>query len=629
MRVVLHIPAALDDICVRRAIGQRRARAVLDHVGRSDELAVGEALALVGAAAGACLASVLPACFGVVVAAGAAPVAGAEVAGVGAPGERCGGRRALRWFCAFRGKVGLQTGGEAWDRRVGSISDGRRSRRVAVYLGEVFRCGVVTRVRTVIEVCRLVHVDPQGVDIRAVLAVEEVQELLCPVLLRRRVEPVREVTGPGPDYALVDGALVVSHEGVVLETRFKSRVGFLVEHSRVDHDDVVLVSGVDGVHQVFIQISWVPLRIDGEDAAAVHVVDVRPDRFEGDVVGGVVGDDSSNLVDIPVAVFALVVSKPPVGRHQRGLRDFCILDSDIARGRTGNEVEVEDAADDVVLEVLAALVVDVDVHSIRVEEEHSVRAVLPVVKVDRMSTVQVLALWCPVGIPGVDCAGVVGRVEHERVAVLAQAVQMRVLGQMCLEIDILALKDELGAGGVEEDFPGVCARDGERERVGLEVELELAVLWRAPLPEARAREHTIGHLVDGVVGVEDLDVQAVVGLILDLQLQVRQVSPVDIACLPGERQVRVEARPGVPVVGGLVSRTLREVLDVEVVARRVEGVDPGLTLRKDRAAEGCGRREQLREIHACLGKSCATGFIHAYIVFHVGASDRLPLRRMQ
>jgi hypothetical protein len=69
-------------------------------------------------------------------------------------------------------------------------------------------------------------------------------------------------------------------------------------------------------------------------------------------------------------------------------------------------------------------------------------------------------------------------------------------------------------------------------------------------------------LVDGVVGVQDLNMQSVAGLVLDLQLQLGEVSPEDIARRPREGEVRVEVIPGLLMLRGLVARTFGEVLVV-------------------------------------------------------------------
>ncbi|KAJ3456921.1 hypothetical protein MRS44_014062 [Fusarium solani] len=123
-------------------------------------------------------------------------------------------------------------------------------------------------------------------------------------------------------------------------------------------------------------------------------------------------------------------------------------------------------------------------------------------------------------------------------------------------------QSDLVSGGIKENFAGIGARYREGEGVSVEGELELGVLRRTPLAKAGARKHTVWDLVDGVVGVQDLNMQSVAGLVLDLQLQLGEVSPEDIARRPREGEVRVEVIPGLLMLRGLVARTFGEVLVV-------------------------------------------------------------------
>lgn len=227
-------------------------------------------------------------------------------------------------------------------------------------------------------------------------------------------------------------------------------------------------------------------------------------------------------------------------------------------------------------------------------------AILSVVKIDWVSAVKILALRRPVGIAGVNRPSVVGRVQHERVTVLAQSVQMRVLWQVCLEIDILTLEHQLVARGIEEHLTGVSPRYGEREGVSVEFELELGVLRGTPLTKTGAWEDTVWNLVDRVVGVQDLDVESIAGLVLHLQLQVWKVSPENIACRPCEREFRVKARTSLPLFRRLVSWAFGQVLFVEVIAGAIEIFNTSLALSPGAATQGCSRSEQLLEIHEAL-----------------------------
>ena len=55
------------------------------------------------------------------------------------------------------GKVGLQTGREAGNGSIRAIPDRGRLWGVVVGFSECLGCGVITWVRAVVEVCRLVH----------------------------------------------------------------------------------------------------------------------------------------------------------------------------------------------------------------------------------------------------------------------------------------------------------------------------------------------------------------------------------------------------------------------------------------------------------------------------------------
>ena len=121
----------------------------------------------------------------------------------------------------------------------------------------------------------LVHIDPKSIDVRTVDAIEEVNKLLIPVLLRIWVKPVWEVTRSGPNNALIVAAVIFLHKDIVAKTLVKRRVWLLVVYSRVNHDDIVLVSGVDSVNEILDKISREPLRVEGEDSSAVHVVNCR------------------------------------------------------------------------------------------------------------------------------------------------------------------------------------------------------------------------------------------------------------------------------------------------------------------------------------------------------------------
>jgi len=99
--------------------------------------------------------------------------------------------------------------------------------------------------------------------------------------------------------------------------------------------------------------------------------------------------------------------------------------------------------------VLTTSVVNVDVHSVGVQQEDAVSSIASVVKVDRVRSVEVLALRGTVRISSIDCPCVVGGVEHEFVGMFTETIQVRLLRKMSLEVDILAFENQLLAGSIE------------------------------------------------------------------------------------------------------------------------------------------------------------------------------------
>jgi hypothetical protein len=106
---------------------------------------------------------------------------------------------------------GLEVSWKPWDRRpVRSIATRRRGIVDPTSgLGEARR--VVTRPGA--EVGRLVHVDPERVDIQTAGLVEEQRKLVGPERLRGSPKPVGIDCWSGPDNALVDRAVAVREEG--------------------------------------------------------------------------------------------------------------------------------------------------------------------------------------------------------------------------------------------------------------------------------------------------------------------------------------------------------------------------------------------------------------------------------
>lgn len=172
-----------------------------------------------------------------------------------------------------------------------------------------------------------------------------------------------------------------------------------------------------------------------------------------------------------------MVAESPIRHHGALANNLTILPRDIRRRGTSHEVEVQHAAQNIVLQELPLAIINHDIHPIRIEDEHAVSAALTVVEVHRVVPIQVRPRWHTISIAIPDRARVVRRVQHEWVGALAQAVQARAVRQAGPEAHVLALEDEARDAGVEEHVAIVTAAfDGEGEGVLLVRELQLAAV---------------------------------------------------------------------------------------------------------------------------------------------------------
>lgn len=147
------------------------------------------------------------------------------------------------------------------------------------------------------------------------------------------------------------------------------------------------------------------------------------------------------------------VSEPTLVETEGPIGDLCGSTDDLGvlaryfdriRGTAGQEIEVDHSSNDVVLERCsrsAVILVDLDIHSVRVEKEDAMGAGGTVLEVDGVVSVQVGVISDTVGIPGPESAGVIVNWQTEAVSVLAQTVDVRVCGQTGLDTDVLRLKD--------------------------------------------------------------------------------------------------------------------------------------------------------------------------------------------
>lgn len=174
--------------------------------------------------------------------------------------------------------------------------DGRWGRGIALGGGVRVGTGEVAR-----EVAGLVHVDPQSVNVQARLGVEKGLELAVPVRLGVGGEPIGEDGDTGPDDADPDGAVGPQQEHVVLEALVGRRI-VLIGDGWVDHDDVVLVVCVQVVNELTHHGQGETVWVDGKDAAAVHVVNVRPHGLQGNARQAVVLNNFGDVVGILVSI---------------------------------------------------------------------------------------------------------------------------------------------------------------------------------------------------------------------------------------------------------------------------------------------------------------------------------------
>ena len=162
-----------------------------------------------------------------------------------------------------------------WEARdLATVSGGADRWWLGRVLG-LLRVGLGVEARVRAEVCRLVHVVPKTIDVNTSCRVEERSELLVPVLLCVGVEPVREYRRTWPDSTLKERAV-----GTLLKHVERSSIVVAIvvttPDGGVDHHDVVLLVSVDVINELADKIKRVTLWIQGEQAAELHVVNIRP-----------------------------------------------------------------------------------------------------------------------------------------------------------------------------------------------------------------------------------------------------------------------------------------------------------------------------------------------------------------
>ncbi len=188
--------------------------------------------------------------------------------------------------------------------------------------------------------------------------------------LRLGVGEVREGADAGPDGVVVLLAL--------------ARLAVEVPLAALDVDGVILVGlhpGVDDgddAETLFAQVGDQTLRVGeaflvpGEDAIAVHVVDVQVDHVARDVPLSEASGDLSHLLFVHVAVAALLVTQSPQRRHRGAAREICVAIHHVPRGRPAEDVVDDVPALGPVVRAPLVLQRQVELDPVRVVEEEAV-----------------------------------------------------------------------------------------------------------------------------------------------------------------------------------------------------------------------------------------------------------------
>lgn len=74
----------------------------------------------------------------------------------------------------------------------------------------------------------------------------------------------------------------------------------------IDHDNIMLVVLMQVGHKLANSFYGKPLLVESKDLSTVHVIDIGPHRLQWDLGLAIVVNHLGNLIDITVAVFALM-----------------------------------------------------------------------------------------------------------------------------------------------------------------------------------------------------------------------------------------------------------------------------------------------------------------------------------
>ena len=111
---------------------------------------------------------------------------------------------------------------------------------------------------------------------------------------------------------------------------------------------------------------WIVLWIKREYPSVLHIIDVSPHHFKWNFCLCVVVYNLSHLIDVTIAISALMETKAPIRHHDGQSNNLGVLLTRLDRSWPIEEVEVKDPTQDIVLEVLSIslCVVDLDFYSI-------------------------------------------------------------------------------------------------------------------------------------------------------------------------------------------------------------------------------------------------------------------------
>jgi hypothetical protein len=261
-------------------------------------------------------------------------------------------------------------------------------------------------------------------------------------------------------------------------------------------------------------------------------INVGPHRLERDVRSGVVCHHLCDLVDITVPILALMKTEPPVWHHGSLANNFRVLLRSLDWGWASEEVQIQHTTKGVVLEVLttgcavtAISLVDLDVHTVGIEEEDGVGTILAtMIVVDGMCAVKVGARRSAIGVAVPSGVAVVGCVELavrnrqlwkncdrklsflQWIGMFSCTVEVGIVRQRSAQTDVLILEDQGCGGRVEEDIAAAATLDGKAEWLVDVVKDELAGAILGCGAD-RARQDGLGNLVDLLGSILDQDMK--------------------------------------------------------------------------------------------------------------------------